>query len=517
MIPRIDPLNLKKNRKNFNLTYVREGSYGPAKIVWKLKKVPDMTKRLIRDLNLKDLGEICTGGNGFSEGFAYILANPFTDPKQIIEQRKAIKELTGPGQYTLDTIVDSLHKLGRQKIAAEEDIYVFPGSGIDTKLNLLSTYNELLNFFENRFEDSESVPLKSIADYVKQLRKLPEAFFIPETVEKGENHLILNLEITRNVAGIEREHNLRFVRTKFGRRIPGLRILRHLGHRIKAGVLFMAPYRWKVNSALKQLIKHNEPHIKETLSLLPAFEFYRAAINYEKLLDSKKDKKTMANLSSNGSTSLKEIEHPVFSLNGKKSVPNDYSDDKRVLLITGANNGGKTYYSKLVGIQQLLFQRGLSNTAKDANLSIADKVYTHFIEQDDPIRGQGRYQFELRRMEEILGKCTGKSLIIVDEPCGGTDPAKGKIQSSYFLEALHETGARIIFNTHYHDLADMEKELASVKNIHPDTRFKDGKLIFKYKMLEDPAGTSYALELAQSMDLGRESLLKKAKKANERT
>ncbi len=512
-----DILRLGKSRENIKLTYIKENPHdrrSESKPIWKVEEIPEQTRRLMRDLNLQDLGSIIVRER-FKDVFSYILANNLTNQEDIEEQRRAIDELKQPDKSKkLDELVDSLYNLdlGRVNAQSMENWWFFEiENQIARRLKVLGDYHRTLTKLEDAFKESNSVVLKPIADYVAELRKSGEVEWLPSTIHRGENHLRLNLEITENIAG---DTELRFTRSDYSKRIATFQILKHLGHRFKAFIFSMLPYQIAVNQALVELINHNKKNFDDLASLIPALEFYQGAVKYEKTLEQNGTPIVVKPDFSQDGVLIRELRHPYTSFKGEKTVPNDYDNfgGKTVLLITGANNGGKTFYSKTIGLSQLLLQRGLPISAASAKVGVVDRVYTHFVDQDDPLSGEGRYKFELSRMKDILEGCTPRSLIIIDEPCGGTDPVKGQVQSSYFLEALAETGARTIFNTHFHELADLEGKIPAVRNIHPDTRFSDGELQYQYRMLEGPAGTSYALELAQSMDLGREQLLEKARK-----
>ena len=526
MIKRPDALKLGDSESHLKLSYVKKVERNVVEPVWSINGTDELTLRLIRDINLSDMGELLSG-NRFSQGFAYILANPLPSKDDIINQREAISEISQPeNSAKLDDIIVSMYNFGLDKETINEY-----GRGTHDKLKFLQHYSTIVQKLAE-FSSFKSKPFKEIGEYADQILKSDDYLFVPMTAERGLNHLKLTMEISEDPNGVHSQ--IRFLKTKYGPKIPTANILRHFGHRFKAGILFMARYKWAAGSAVRCLVEENTAQMADTLQLLPIFEFYKSLINYE---DQIKNNDVSVYPEFSDVTDISNLEHPLKGLKPLKkqrewyereeeektvekpqSIPNNYQSNKShsTLLITGANNGGKTYFSKAVGISQLLAQRGTKIVASDAKISLVDDVYTHFVASDDPIHGEGRYKFELRRMDEILERCTPRSLIIVDEPCGGTDPAMGQVQSSYFLEALSKTGAQVIFNTHYHVLAEMANILPQIRNIHPDTNFKDDKLIYTYKMLPGPAGTSYALEVARAMNLGKDSLLEKAERAKNR-
>ncbi len=523
----LDFIRIGDKRRHLKLSFVKEEYSDRMKPVWDLDSISEMDARLIRDLELRLVGRLCAkeGVLGerydeerFGNGFAYILTAPLTNEHDIREQKGAIEEFSQPDKKKLlEVIINSMYVLGLKK---EKVLKIRPWENVThlrrtlgQRLDFLSNYLTILTALETLSSGSQNGVLRSVEGYVKGLREDPNAVYIPQTVDRATNHLRLNLDI---VARLDGKHHFRFKKSEFSPRVSCTELFAHLGHRLKSRTVFMKPYILTVNEALEELIEHNLESIDNTIAMSLDLEFYRAAMEYEGKIADRAKHRIFPAFSENG-TAITALENPLALLNWKQAVPNDYAVncEKRVLLITGANSGGKTFYSRAVSLAHLFAQRGLSIPASKANVELVDAVYTHFSEQSSA-RDEGAYEHDLRKMDEILSRCSPKSLIIVDDPCHATDPAKGQVQSSYFLEALSETGARVILNSHYHELAKMADSINGVRNMHPDTRFEDGRLINNYTMLEGPAGTSFALELAQSMGLGRERLLEKSRAAKGR-
>lgn len=131
-----------------------------------------------------------------------------------------------------------------------------------------------------------------------------------------------------------------------------------------------------------------------------------------------------------------------------------YSHDRTVKVVTGPNNGGKTVYIKTVGMIHALAQRGFYVPASKAELRFVDDVYTHFVNPDDIANAEGRYKNEMRRMDEIFNSVTPNSMVILDEPCGGTTIESGEKVSREFLQAFGTLGNLTYLTTHMGGLAD---------------------------------------------------------------
>jgi len=205
---------------------------------------------------------------------------------------------------------------------------------------------------------------------------------------------------------------------------------------------------------------------------------------------------------------------------GRKIIPNDIvnNTDENMYIITGPNNGGKTTYVKTIGLIQLLSQEGLFVPAESADVSFLDGIYTHFISPDDITKGEGRYRNELRRIKEIFEKATPYSLVILDEPCGGTSYEEGQRQSLALLDGFHRLGSTTYFTTHMHLLT---KEIDSgrypaARNLSVECMYDGKEITYTYRVLTGAFGKSFGEEIARELGLMpddiKETVLRRAAK-----
>ncbi|MBL4621219.1 MAG: hypothetical protein JKY89_02365 [Immundisolibacteraceae bacterium] len=192
-------------------------------------------------------------------------------------------------------------------------------------------------------------------------------------------------------------------------------------------------------------------------------------------------------------------------------VANDIHRDstQNLVLITGANNGGKTTYIKTAGLIQLLGQSGLYVPAKQARFSRVDGIFSHFVAADDIGRGEGRYRNELRRMRFILEQATPFSLVILDEPCGGTDYLEGQRQSKILLQGFHLLGAATYFTTHMHEMAASltGPEWSALRHLRVMTELDGAELKYLYQVTPGIAERSYGEQIAALLGLAEPEVL----------
>ncbi len=206
-----------------------------------------------------------------------------------------------------------------------------------------------------------------------------------------------------------------------------------------------------------------------------------------------------------------DVINPILAaIKGTGVVPNDihYSPDKNIYVITGPNNGGKTTFAKTIGLAVLLAHAGFYISAKSAEISVVDNIFTQFVKPGDLAKGEGRYFAELRRIKTIFEKATPYSLAILDEPCSGTSNEEGLEQSMIILEGFYKLGCTVYFITHMHEIAQRiaANSLHGMANLSVGIDFNDGKPIFDYKICEGPGQKSYGVELAETIGLGSKQL-----------
>jgi DNA mismatch repair ATPase MutS len=136
-------------------------------------------------------------------------------------------------------------------------------------------------------------------------------------------------------------------------------------------------------------------------------------------------------------------------------VTNDVSmgEDGRICILTGPNQGGKTTYTQMVGLCQLLAQTGLWVAAAQARLSPVDNIYTHYPVEEHLARGTGRFGDEAQRLSQIFASGTRHSLILLNESLASTNPGESLYIAQDIVRILRRLGARAIFATHLHELA----------------------------------------------------------------
>ncbi len=194
--------------------------------------------------------------------------------------------------------------------------------------------------------------------------------------------------------------------------------------------------------------------------------------------------------------------HPVVEVLKKDEpfVPNDtfMDEDRRILIITGPNMGGKSTYLRQVALISLLAHAGSFVPAEKAEIPLIDRIFTRIGASDFLVGGESTFMVEMKETAEILRKATERSLIVLDEIGRGTSTFDGMSIAWAVVEHIHEKiGAKTLFATHYHELTRLERLYPKVKNLHILVREWQGEVIFLYEVSEGASDRSYGIHVAK--------------------
>lgn len=147
---------------------------------------------------------------------------------------------------------------------------------------------------------------------------------------------------------------------------------------------------------------------------------------------------------------------PCLSLRvGDRVVGNDVdADGKRLVMITGANQGGKSTFLRSVGLAQLMMQAGMFAPARSFTADICHGLFTHFKREEDNTMTSGKLDEELARMSEIAEQITRHSVLLCNESFASTNEREGSEIARQIIRALTDTGIKVFYVTHLFDLAD---------------------------------------------------------------
>ncbi len=179
-----------------------------------------------------------------------------------------------------------------------------------------------------------------------------------------------------------------------------------------------------------------------------------------------------------------------------KVVGNDVgADQRRLLVITGANRGGKTTFLRSRGQAQLMLQCGMFVAAQEFHASLCSAVFTHFKREEDSQMRSGKLDEELSRMSGIVDQVRPNALVLLNESFSSTNEREGSEIARQVVAALLEGGVSVCYVTHLSDLAQgyYRAGMRTTLFLRAE-RLPDGERTFR--LLEgEPLSTSYGADL----------------------
>jgi MutS domain V len=172
---------------------------------------------------------------------------------------------------------------------------------------------------------------------------------------------------------------------------------------------------------------------------------------------------------------------------------------KSLVMITGANSGGKSTLLRSIGLAQLMMQCGMFVAATTYQASVCGGLFTHFIRKEDSTMVSGKLDEELSRMSTIADAVRPRCLVLFNESFSATNEREGSEIARQTVRALLDSDIRVFFVTHLFDLAESFRVMESPSTLFLRAeRQVDGKRSFK--LVEgDPLPTSYGEDLYQKL------------------
>ena len=184
---------------------------------------------------------------------------------------------------------------------------------------------------------------------------------------------------------------------------------------------------------------------------------------------------------------------------GESFIANDtrLGDQRRLLLITGPNMGGKSTYMRQTALIALMAHVGSFVPATRAVLGPLDQIFTRIGASDDLASGRSTFMVEMTESASILHHATENSLVLMDEIGRGTSTFDGLALAFAICRHLVEKNRSLtLFATHYFELTLLANEYADLANVHLDAVEHGERIVFLHAVEEGPANQSYGIQVA---------------------
>ena len=195
--------------------------------------------------------------------------------------------------------------------------------------------------------------------------------------------------------------------------------------------------------------------------------------------------------------------HPVveaaLAKSGDRFMPNDcrLSEVSRLWLVTGPNMGGKSTFLRQNALIAVLAQAGSYVPAAAARLGLVDRLFSRVGASDNLARGRSTFMVEMVETAAILAQATPDSFVILDEVGRGTSTYDGLAIAWAVAETIHDSRARCLFATHYHELNRLAERCDALSLHHVRAREWKGELVLLHEVADGPADRSYGLAVAR--------------------
>jgi len=203
--------------------------------------------------------------------------------------------------------------------------------------------------------------------------------------------------------------------------------------------------------------------------------------------------------------SLARARHPLLEDNLRREhlsmtpVSLEMDADRRILVISGPNAGGKTIVLKTTGLLALMAQSGIPVPAETATLPILDRILADIGDQQSITNHLSTFSAHVFALKSMLESATSRSLILLDEIGSSTEPGEGAALARAVLERLREMGAFVVATTHYNRLKLYAQTTPGIANAAME--FNEMTLEPTYRLIHGLSGASSGLKIAERLQL----------------
>ncbi|WP_029967422.1 DNA mismatch repair protein MutS [Paraburkholderia graminis] len=197
---------------------------------------------------------------------------------------------------------------------------------------------------------------------------------------------------------------------------------------------------------------------------------------------------------------IEQGRHPVVEAQVEQFIANDctLTPERKLLLITGPNMGGKSTFMRQTALIALLAYVGSYVPARRAAFGPIDRIFTRIGAADDLAGGRSTFMVEMTEAAAILNDATPQSLVLMDEIGRGTSTFDGlALAWAIARHLLAHNGCHTLFATHYFELTQLPAEFPQAANVHLSAVEHGHGIVFLHAVNEGPANQSYGLQVAQ--------------------
>ncbi|OUL94169.1 DNA mismatch repair protein MutS [Paraburkholderia hospita] len=201
-----------------------------------------------------------------------------------------------------------------------------------------------------------------------------------------------------------------------------------------------------------------------------------------------------------GGIDIEQGRHPVVEAQVEQFIANDcvLNPERKLLLITGPNMGGKSTFMRQTALIALMAYVGSYVPARRASFGPIDRIFTRIGAADDLAGGRSTFMVEMTEAAAILNDATPQSLVLMDEIGRGTSTFDGlALAWAIARHLLAHNNCHTLFATHYFELTQLPAEFPHAANVHLSAVEHGHGIVFLHAVNDGPANQSYGLQVAQ--------------------
>ncbi|HRH43325.1 MAG TPA: Smr/MutS family protein, partial [Pyrinomonadaceae bacterium] len=250
--------------------------------------------------------------------------------------------------------------------------------------------------------------------------------------------------------------------------------------------------------ALTEELRQELPNIENAVEAVAELDFVKAKVEF-----ARRFKAVVPKISDDETLELIDARHPLLveSLKSQNPdqevVPSSFSLDKTrsVMIISGANAGGKTVVMKTAGLLSLMAVSGLPVPAREATIPFYSSILADIGDHQSLSANLSTFSSHISNIAEMLKSLQTPALVLLDEVGTGTDPDEGSALGVAIVDTFRQNGAQVIASTHYKGLKIYATNDENV--INASVEFDEKTLQPTYRLLRGMAGASSGIEIAR--------------------
>ncbi len=472
---------------------------------------PWNTPALIQDLELGTLFGAMAGSDEFVRGVVQTaLLDSLADVDTIRYRQDVLRD-----SLTNAAVVRSLYRLATEAFVEERKlrywtVFRSPGTILHRSLDLLGAFEGLLRRLRqaagehgNEFQSEGFTRL-----FATLRRELDDDYFV-----KLRDHLrrlrfregmLVSAELGQGLKGahyvLRKPHDTAqsWVERIFAQKPPAYTYRLH--PRDEAGARALSDLRDRGAALVANALGQSADHVLGFFAMLRAeLAFYVGCLNLHEHLARKGEPVCFpvperADQRRHAFAGLYDV---CLSLTGgSRAVGTDVDADGRtVVIITGANQGGKSTFLRSIGLAQLMMQCGMFVPAASFRANVCSGLFTHYKREEDPSMKSGKFDEELSRMSDIADRIHPNGLMLLNESFAATNEREGSEIARQITAALAERGIKVFFVTHLYAFAQSLSARRSERTLFLRAeRRPDGTRTFKM-VPGEPLQTTYGEDL----------------------